>query len=150
MKKGEFNVGDIVTIKPVWIEWPDLGMRVNRGTEGKIVDVHQRTEVNGGGFDYRIRFPQGTGRVYEDSLVLVKKGNGEGGEKVKESKIEKPKKPSSKEEREKTIKSIVEKVEQLAKESNTITPIGDREIVIKDEEEEKQRKSERNDETETE
>lgn len=72
-KKTKFKVGDIVTIIPTipWIKWPELNMVVKQGTKGEVVDVNQRLKSNGGDFDYRVKFPQGIGRLEEDTMIKI-------------------------------------------------------------------------------
>ncbi len=66
-----FKVGDIVTVRPFQIEWPELNMVVKQGIEGEVIDVHQRLELDGGDFDYRVKFPEGIGRLEEDTIIKI-------------------------------------------------------------------------------
>ena len=132
-KKPKFKVGDIVAIKPPipWIKWPELNMVVKQGTEGEIIDINQRLELNGGDFDYRVKFPEGIGRLEEDTIIKI------GEVEVNKSVLNKNNRDSvgKKDKAESSnwdVEEILQKVEQLGKEFHKIIPIGDKTLEVQE------------------
>lgn len=73
----DFQVGDIVTIKSVWIGED----RIYRGEEGKITEVCHNLALNSGGFYYWIKFGDKIGSTEEENLMLIEKGDAKKREK---------------------------------------------------------------------
>jgi len=67
-----FQVGDLVTVRPFQIEWPELNIIVERGTKGKIFKKREsrNKDIN---YYYHIEFPQGEVILLENSMIKVSK-----------------------------------------------------------------------------
>lgn len=137
----KFKVGDIVTVKPFQIEWPELNIIIKRGTKGKIFKKWESRHKDID-YYYYIKFPQGKVILLGDSIKRIRKGKGgKGVSHKKDRHFGRKDQPDHERKKDKAepdnrdVKAILQKVEQLGKEFHRIIPIGDKEIIIKDDDE---------------
>lgn len=138
-QKPKFKIGDIVTVKPFQIEWPELNIIIKRGTKGKIFKKWESRHKDID-YYYYIKFPQGKVILLGDSIKRIRDGKGAKGVSHKKDRDfgrkfqqDHERKKDKAEPDNRDVKEILQKVEQLGKEFHRIIPIGDKEIIIDDE-----------------